>query len=273
MGETKKINIVIAGEGGQGVQTIAEIFSRVLFLANKNVTYSPSFGVEQRGTPSLAFINISDSKLIVSDFIEADYIYVMQKRTINKIEKYATKNTIIVFDSSVIDINDISGISGKLYGVPATKIANEKFNPRSNNLIMLGVITRMLDLDKHQVWIEALYKLGRKFKNNDLINQNKEALFIGYDYSLENEEYSLPEYKSKSKTIILKGHGKTGELCPRRCKGCGICILKCPVGALSFNGDFGVLATPIPKVDLERCIACGICRNFCPDGAISIVKK
>ena len=57
------------------------------------------------------------------------------------------------------------------------------------------------------------------------------------------------------------------------CTGCGTCIEKCPVKALSFGEDLGVFAFPVTKIDLEKCIVCGNCRRFCPDGAIGVDKN
>jgi 2-oxoglutarate ferredoxin oxidoreductase subunit gamma len=42
------IKILLAGEGGQGVQAIAEILSRAAFLENKKALYIPNFGVEHQ---------------------------------------------------------------------------------------------------------------------------------------------------------------------------------------------------------------------------------
>ena len=41
----KKISIIFSGEGGQGVQTIAKIFTSAAFKSNMGVAYMPSFGV------------------------------------------------------------------------------------------------------------------------------------------------------------------------------------------------------------------------------------
>lgn len=48
------------------------------------------------------------------------------------------------------------------------------------------------------------------------------------------------------------------------CTGCGICVEKCPPGAMTM-GD-GNLA----NVNEEICLGCGICAHFCPEDAISL---
>ncbi|KJS12192.1 MAG: 4Fe-4S ferredoxin [Peptococcaceae bacterium BRH_c8a] len=56
------------------------------------------------------------------------------------------------------------------------------------------------------------------------------------------------------------------------CKGCGLCVQKCPKKCMSWSDVLGVYGTPSVKIN-DECIACGICQNFCPDCAITVDKK
>ena len=58
-----RTKIVLAGEGGQGVQSIAKILVEAGYEAGKQILYIPNFGVEQRGGVSIAFCQISDEKI------------------------------------------------------------------------------------------------------------------------------------------------------------------------------------------------------------------
>ncbi|NQS75704.1 MAG: 4Fe-4S binding protein [Peptococcaceae bacterium] len=58
-------------------------------------------------------------------------------------------------------------------------------------------------------------------------------------------------------------------LFPAFCKGCGLCVEKCPVDCIDWSDILGVYGTPSVEAD-DRCIACGICENVCPDCAIRI---
>jgi Pyruvate/2-oxoacid:ferredoxin oxidoreductase delta subunit len=52
-----------------------------------------------------------------------------------------------------------------------------------------------------------------------------------------------------------------------RCTSCGICIDRCPAGALSL-GD-----TEVPEANLDRCIGCGVCATGCEFEAIVLVER
>ncbi len=58
------------------------------------------------------------------------------------------------------------------------------------------------------------------------------------------------------------------------CKGCGLCIEKCPAKTLVWSENLGVYGTPaVEPRNKEECTACGMCATVCPDCAIVIERK
>ena len=53
---------------------------------------------------------------------------------------------------------------------------------------------------------------------------------------------------------------------PESCEGCGICVERCQMEALTLKDDKVVL-------DLNRCIGCGLCVTTCPTGSLTLVRK
>ena len=268
----QRINIVLAGEGGQGIQSIARILSAAAIGSGFEVNYLPSFGVEQRGTPSVAYVTISDKEIHYSKYESADIVIILQSRAIKAIRDYISPNTKVIFDSSTVNASDLPKTAINLLGIPATKYAVEKFNPKSFNLIALGSISQILNLSSSIVWSEIKLILGKKFKTPKIEKENNDAFDFGYNIVFERDNFTKATFTSKHKDTISKGHDKIAKVSSKRCKGCGICLLKCPTGALSWGEELGVYGNPVPVIDLEKCIACGNCLNFCPDGAI-IAKK
>jgi len=267
------LKFLLAGEGGQGIQTIAKAFAKATAAAGYECTYIPAFGVEQRGTPSVAFITISDKEIRYPRFDEADYAIILQRRAVKAVVDYITPNTKVVFDSSTTKWADLPKNATHIFGVPATKYAFEKFTPRAFNMIVLGKISKIADLPEAKVWEIIMALLGKKFKTKEIEEKNHEAFQFGREVVFETKDFTEATFVPDVKNFIFKGYGKKGEVVPTRCKGCGICIFKCPVGALKFGTELGVYATPVPEIDLEKCIACGNCFRFCPDSAIKVEKE
>ncbi|NLO88772.1 MAG: ketoisovalerate oxidoreductase [Clostridia bacterium] len=179
--------IVIAGEGGQGVQTIAMILSEAAYEEGYDALYIPNFGVEQRGGVSVAYIQISNEPIGSPKFKDADVAVALSKRSIWRISKYCCKETVFLYEG------EITGVDGQfpkdckeIIKVPAIKIAKDEFHPKVFNVIILGVIigiTNVVSIDTVKGIIEA--QLGYKFeKNPELRDMNYKALKKGVELAL-----------------------------------------------------------------------------------------
>lgn len=107
MGQT--IKIALAGEGGQGVQSIAEILAEAANAEGKEALYIPNFGVEQRGGVSIAFVQIGDHKIGAPKFQHADILVALSPRAVKRTRMYAGRNTIYIYDNSLVQegmVND-----------------------------------------------------------------------------------------------------------------------------------------------------------------------
>lgn len=60
---------------------------------------------------------------------------------------------------------------------------------------------------------------------------------------------------------------------PGLCKGCGLCIEKCPTKVILWSDGLGFMGTPTVQTKIDGCIVCGICQTVCPDAAILVEKK
>jgi 2-oxoglutarate ferredoxin oxidoreductase subunit gamma len=104
----KVIKIAIAGEGGQGVQSIAEILAEAANEEGKNALYIPNFGVEQRGGVSIAFVQISDGQIGAPKFQKADILIPVSPRAVERTTMYAGKDTIYIYDNSLIQEGEVN---------------------------------------------------------------------------------------------------------------------------------------------------------------------
>jgi 2-oxoglutarate ferredoxin oxidoreductase subunit delta len=58
------------------------------------------------------------------------------------------------------------------------------------------------------------------------------------------------------------------------CKGCKICVEKCPFKVFEMSNIVGGYGVPIPQAIREdKCTGCNVCVIFCPEMAITIKKE
>jgi 2-oxoglutarate ferredoxin oxidoreductase subunit gamma len=104
----KVVKIALAGEGGQGVQSIAEILAEAANEEGKNALYIPNFGVEQRGGVSIAYVQISDGQIGAPKFVKADILIAVSPRAVKRTQGYAGKDTVYIYDSSLIQEGEVN---------------------------------------------------------------------------------------------------------------------------------------------------------------------
>lgn len=131
-------NLCVAGFGGQGVMTLGKFLaSATCDATNKNVTFFPSYGAEQRGGTANCFVVISDEEIGAPLGDVMDDLIVMNGPSLHKFLPTLKKGGTLFINSSIvkdpIDRDDIKVIS-----VPVTEMALEMGNPRILNIIMLG---------------------------------------------------------------------------------------------------------------------------------------
>jgi len=58
---------------------------------------------------------------------------------------------------------------------------------------------------------------------------------------------------------------------PERCKGCGFCVIACPIKNIRMSSKLNKMGYNYAEVtDKEKCTGCGICFKMCPDLCIKI---
>ncbi|PIU01637.1 ketoisovalerate oxidoreductase [bacterium (Candidatus Torokbacteria) CG09_land_8_20_14_0_10_42_11] len=162
--DTSKTKILIAGEGGQGIQTIGKILSRAAFAQGLKTLYVPNFGVEQRGGVSVAFVQISEQELSYPKFEKADLLVVLNERAIKRSASYIGPATKIISNNSLIAA-EILPANNNVTEIDATNIANKEFTPQTLSILVLGAILPFLPLLKKEYVKKAIgEQLGSKFK-------------------------------------------------------------------------------------------------------------
>lgn len=143
------IKILLAGDGGQGVQTIAQILAQAAFKAGKEVSLIPNYGLEQRGGMSLAYLQISDQSIVYPRFTEPDYLALMSEQARPRITQYLSSSKQVLETEKYISIIKEKGLPTQCY-----------------NMVVLGVLAKILEdskvVDAAAVKSELETKLGQK---------------------------------------------------------------------------------------------------------------
>lgn len=90
------MKILFAGEGGQGVQTAAQVMAKAAFKEKKKVLYIPNFGVEQQGGASIAFLVIDKKPVVYPKFEKADILVILSERIVQRVERYQGAETKVI---------------------------------------------------------------------------------------------------------------------------------------------------------------------------------
>lgn len=78
----------------------------------------------------------------------------------------------------------------------------------------------------------------------------------------------LTRQKMLPKPAVNWAHNFFTAVETEMCTGCGICVEKCQMNAITLDEQTGYVA-----INLDRCIGCGNCVASCPSEALRLVKK
>jgi len=175
--------IVICGEGGQGVLSIAKTIAYSAWQQGKEAVYVPYFSTEKRGGVSMAFAQIGDEPIPYPRFQKADLWVVMSQRAISRSFEYLDEGSVVVANGTMV--TDLSTIAKwNPHVVDAGNIAKTKLKkPRTFNMIVMGAMLRhipMLDKDKFGEAIDKTFK-SKYEKDPSLKALNRKAFDIGYE--------------------------------------------------------------------------------------------
>ena len=138
-------NLCVAGFGGQGVMTLGKFLADATCNAtDKNVTFFPSYGAEQRGGTANCFVVISDGMIGAPLGDVMDDLIVMNGPSLAKFLPTLKQGGRLFINSSIVDEKEVNRPDVKLIKAPVTEMALEMGNAKVLNVIMLIPMILML---------------------------------------------------------------------------------------------------------------------------------
>ena len=174
-----KHEIIIAGFGGQGVLSMGKILAYSGLMEDKEVTWMPAYGPEQRGGTANVTVIVSDERISSPILSKYDCAIILNQPSLAKFENKVKPGGILIYDGYGI-INPPTRKDIKVYCINAMDEANERKMAKTFNMIVLGGLLKIRPVVSIESVIKALYKTLPE-RHHHLIPMNEEAIRIGMD--------------------------------------------------------------------------------------------
>lgn len=172
-----KTEIIIAGFGGQGVLSMGKILAYSGLMEDKEVTWMPAYGPEQRGGTANVTVIVSDERISSPILSKYDVAIVLNQPSLDKFESKVKPGGILIYDGFGI-INPPTRTDIKVYEVDAMDKAAEMKNSKVFNMIVLGALLKVCPVVSTDGLNKALFK-SLPERHHGLIPLNMQAVDEG----------------------------------------------------------------------------------------------
>lgn len=197
-----ELSIILAGEAGKGIQTSEVILTKLLKRAGYNVFATKEYMSRVRGGSNSTEIRIA-SRLVASFVDRIDILIPFDKKAADRLIPRISKNTLIIGD------NQHLSLERDMIDIPFTDLANNLGNPILTNIIAVGFILGLLNIDIG--FIKSFLSDFFTKKGSDIIEKNIQAIQIGWNMGLENCSthniiINIDHNNVHEKDLLIDGH-------------------------------------------------------------------
>lgn len=172
-----KAEMIIAGFGGQGVLSMGKILAYSGLMENKEVTWMPAYGPEQRGGTANVTVIVSEERISSPILSQYDVAIVLNQPSLDKFESKVKPGGILIYDGFGI-IKPPTRKDINVYRIDAMDKAAELKNSKVFNMIVLGGLLKVCPIVSTDGLNKALYKTLPE-RHHGLIPLNMEAVEAG----------------------------------------------------------------------------------------------
>jgi len=188
-------NIMIVGVGGQGSLLASKILGKAALSCGYDVKVSEVHGMSQRGGSVVTYVKYGDS--VSSPVIcrgEADFILSFEQLEAYRWLPYLKKGgTIVTGTQKISPMPVITGVKEypddivekikeagvSVYAADALDLADKAGNQKTANVVLLGLLSRYLGIDKDIVLDALRSSVPEKF-----LDVNLKAFELGHSFGL-----------------------------------------------------------------------------------------
>ncbi len=176
-----RMEVRLGGFGGQGIILMGIILGKAYAIyEGKEATLTQSFGPEARGGACSAQVVLEDTKVLYPYTTKVDVLVVMSQEAYKTYYPKLKDDGILVVEDELVNLEDVKP-GQKVYGIPATRFAEEVGRRMVLNIVMLGFLTAVSKI----VSREAMRKAVESSVPSGTEELNLKAFDKGYDYGIE----------------------------------------------------------------------------------------
>ena len=152
-----KTEIIISGFGGQGVLSMGKILAYSGLMEDKEVTWMPAYGPEQRGGTANVTVIVSDDRISSPILSHYDVAIVLNQPSLDKFESKIKPGGVLIYDGYGI-MNPPQRKDITVYRIDAMDKAAEMKNAKVFNMIVLGGLLKVCPVVSTDGLNKALFK-------------------------------------------------------------------------------------------------------------------
>jgi 2-oxoglutarate ferredoxin oxidoreductase subunit gamma len=172
--------IRIAGFGGQGVILSAIVIGKAASIVEgHHATMTQNFGPEARGGACSAQLVVSDRPILYPYVTNPDIMVIMSQEAYTRFSPELRRGGLMLIEQDLVRVSSIP-VGTRVYGVPATRIAEELGKRMVLNIVMtgfFGAVSGLLQRDSLRQAVES--SVPSAFRELNLKAYDK-----GFDYGL-----------------------------------------------------------------------------------------
>jgi len=171
--------LIIAGFGGQGVLSMGKILAYSGLIEEKEITWYPSYGPEQRGGTANVTVILSDERISSPILNEYDIVVVLNQPSLDKFEKTVKEGGILIYDTYGIT-NKPTRKDIRVFEIDAMDTANREGSTKVFNMMVLGGILKLAPMVSIESVMAGLKK-SLPERHHKLLPMNEQAIMRGME--------------------------------------------------------------------------------------------
>jgi 2-oxoglutarate ferredoxin oxidoreductase subunit gamma len=152
----KTIGVCLAGFGGQGVILAGMIVGRAASIYDGNfATLTQSFGPEARGSACNAHLLVSPEPILYPYVDHPDILVAMSQEAYQRFHPTLKPDGVVLYEEDLVKLDEVAH-HGNVFGIPASRFAEELGRRLVLNVVMVGFTTAVTGITRPQAVRQAI---------------------------------------------------------------------------------------------------------------------